>query len=276
MANHTTALAINIGPTFRDFSRFAKLAEGLNEQYAEIKRAVRRMNTDSSDAPTSEAELSLDDEDRERIAEAQELWNTFNGEHLYDSDGNLLNEEIAVRLASTVGAVKVTGATPEAFNERLIDHVSDVYRLSWPALESACREMETEFKFLSIAEAIATVKKHDEIWDSWKHSIFNLECASEDSLKVFQQYQLKKAYEKSRREESSAQSLLFRVSNRIENAEKQILILKDEIQDRQMKIEDLEQNIEVDRGVLTNARQELDAATSKKYDLMMQIDGSKP
>ena len=136
------------------------------------------MTTDSSDAPTSEVELSLDDEDRERIAEAQELWNTFNGEHLYDSDGNLLNEEIAVRLASTVGAVKVTGATPEAFNERLIDHVSDVYRLSWPALESACREMETEFKFLSIAEAIATVKKHDEIWDSWKHSIFNLECAS--------------------------------------------------------------------------------------------------
>ena len=59
---------------------------------------------------------------------------------------------------------------------------------------------------------------------------------------MFQQYQLKKAYEKSRREESSAQSLLFRVSNGIEDAEKQIQVLKDEIQDRQMKIDDLEQN----------------------------------
>lgn len=269
VANHPSELAINTGPKWKDFSKFAKLAENLLEQYQEMQQAIADMEYDSR--PVGKLEFWLDDDDKEQIADAQALWQTFNGEHLYDADGELLGEEIAARLASTIGSVKVTGSTPEAFNERIVDHVGDITGLTWPALESACRKMEKEHTFLSIAEAITIIERQDELWDKRKHAIFNLEPLAEEGTKRWHEHQQKLEFQKAKNAEWSARSCLDRLSAKVASAENQVLIWRSQIGDLQSKIGEIEEGLEVDRKEQENARRELDEASSKKYEIMTQM-----
>jgi hypothetical protein len=275
VANQTTALALNTGPTFKDFSKFVRLADAIVERRKELERACTAMRIGSREAPKSKAELRLDSDEEEMIAEAKSFWETFDGEHLYDDDGVLLVEEIMLRIASTVGAVKVTGSTPEAFNERLVDHVSDISCLTWSALESACRELETKFKFLSISEAVEVVKKHVDLWGERERAINYLKRQSENAIAIFEECELQKTLQKAEHEVWRARNFLDQVVHRTELAEKRIKSLESEINDRQMNIDDLKMNIEADKVVSANAKSELDAATSKKYQIMMQIDEAK-
>ena len=275
VANQTTALALSTGPTFKEFSKFVRLADAIVERRKELERACTAMRIGSREAPSSKVELALDSDEEEMIAEAKSFWQTFNGEHLYDADGDLLVEEIMLRIASTVGSVKVTGPTPEAFNERLVDHVSDIEGLTWPALESACRELETEFKFLSIAEAVEVVKRHVDLWCERESAIDYLKRQSENAIGVFEECELNKVLEKATQEERQARDFLFSVSHRMEQAEKRIKVLQDEINNRQMHIDDCMMNLETDKVVSVNAKADLDAATAKKHKLMMQMDGNK-
>ena len=275
VANQTTALALNTGPTFKDFSRFVRLADAIVERRKELERACVAMRIGSREAPKSKIELELDSDEEQMIAEAKSFWETFDGEHLYDADGDLLAEEIMLRIASTVGAVKVTGSTPEAFNERLVDHVSDIPCLTWSALKSACRELETEFKFLSIAEAVEVVKRHVDLWCERERAINYLKSQSEDAIRIFEECELNKILEKAKQEERQARDFLFSVSHRMELAEKRIKVLQDEINNRQMHIDDCMINLEADKVVIANAKADLDAAASKKYAIMTQMDDSK-
>ena len=275
VANQTTALATNTGPTFKDFSKFIRLADAIVDRREELERACNAMLIGSREAPSSKVEVEFLADEEEMIAEAKSFWQTFNGEDLYDADGDLLAEEIMLRIASTVGSVKVTGSTPEAFNERLVDHVSDIDGLTWPALESACRELETEFKFLSIAEAVPVVKRHVDLWGERERAINYLEKLSERAVRIFDECELKKVLQRAENEEWKARSFLNNVSHRMDLAEKQIQVWTGEIARLQYNIDDSQINLDADKGVLARARSELDAAVSKKHKIMQQIDEAK-
>ena len=275
VANQTTALATNTGPTFKDFSKFIRLADAIVDRREELERACNAMLIGSREAPSSKVALELDSDEEEMIAEAKSFWQTFNGEHLYDTDGDLLAEEIMLRIASTVGSVKVTGSTPEAFNERLVDHVSDIDDLTWPALKSACRELETEFKFLSIAEAVTVVKKHVDLWGERESAIIYLKTLSEKAVRIFDKCELKKTLSEAEREEYKARAFLDHVVNRMDRAEKQIKDWEGAIARLQYNIDDSQMNLDADKGVSARAKSEWDAATSKKYKIMQQIDEAK-
>ena len=238
LANQTTALATNNGPTFKDFSKFIRLSDAIVDRREELERACNAMLIGSREAPSSKVELHFLADEEEMIAEAKGFWQTFNGEHLYDANGDLLAEEIMLRIASTVGSVKVTGSTPEAFNERLVDHVSDIEGLTWPALESACRELEAEFKFLSISEAVSVVKRHVDLWDTRKTAMLYLKSLSGRAVRIFDECELKKVLQRAENEEWKARSFLDNVSRRMDLAEKQIKDWELEIGRYKWNIED--------------------------------------
>jgi hypothetical protein len=175
---------------FKSFSKFVRLADELVDSNERIWKARERIRTKSDPFPTEQT-FTLSDYIQSILAECRALWEEFNPERYYegeDEDYGLREDLIAARLAYTLGSVKVTGGTPEAFSEMVLNHVADMEGLTWPALEGACRQVESECKFLSIAEIKEAINEHIELWDKRSNSIRNLDEYAKWGLEDLEQW----------------------------------------------------------------------------------------
>jgi hypothetical protein len=115
-------------------------------------------------------DVLLTDEGKAKIAWVRQMLSDIDRDDYYEQDDAgdrvLKKKIIKERLALTIGAVHVGGPkTPEAFAEILLAHVYDA-EVSYPVLESACRDIEQNKKFLQVtSEVLDVIREHRLKWD---------------------------------------------------------------------------------------------------------------
>jgi hypothetical protein len=117
---------------------------------------------------------------KERVQRCEELIQLLDPESNYDDPDyeRLLNPEIVrERLAWLVGSKHIGSATtPEAYLTSLLNYVADEPNLDYLTLEGACRELETETKWLpDISEVLKAIRKHYELWNTRLNAIWYIE-----------------------------------------------------------------------------------------------------
>ena len=261
---------------FKSFSKFVRMADKLVEKYENICKAQARIKTGADPIPT-ERDFTLGEYTTEILAECRALWEEFNPEHYYDGedeDWALREDLIGARLAYTLGSVKVTGGTPEAFSEMVLNHVADIEDLTWPALEGACRQVEAECKFLSISEIKEAINEHIELWDKRRDVIESLDTYAEWGLGKLKESRNKKLVEAAERAERGTR-LTYEMAN------KEFYKARFQLCSMQARAAEMAEVIEMGMDRLTELEadvaqkfQAAEAATSAKYKLFMELDSA--
>ena len=145
--------------------------------------------------------------------------------------------EISARLARTVGSVRVTAGEAQTFNETLTVHVADIDGLEWPALDSACRELEAEAKFLSVAEVLEVIKNHIPIWKRRKSAVWYLDSRQTLALYELEELEHAEKVKAVERAERAAGVAYETANNTLEKAIRQLCGMQEEAAHRARQIE---------------------------------------
>ena len=167
---------------WRAFRRLAELGDELVERCDTINDLARQIRKREPGQPLPDCGATLNDYDRQRIAEFEKLLELLNPEDNYEEEDEddrvyLKRKVIKQRLALLVGSKHIgQPTTPEAYTGMLLEHVAGLDPFSYLALESACRELETEKKFLpDISEVVEAIQRHDKLWDRRKYAFWTIE-----------------------------------------------------------------------------------------------------
>lgn len=120
---------------------------------------------------------------RERVGVAETLLNQCEPDSWYDENGCVEKSEVAKMLAVLMGSFP-TSSLPDAkvFTAMLLEDVMAVSPF-FPALEGACRELRTTKTFMpAIAETVAAVKKHDDMWSDRYEALDHIEGSYDDLI----------------------------------------------------------------------------------------------
>jgi hypothetical protein len=171
---------------WRKFRRLSELGDELIERCNTINDLARQIRKREPGQPLPDCG-GLNDYDRQRIAEFGQLLELLNPEDNYEEEDEddcvyLKRKVIRNRLALLIGSKHIgQPTTPEAYTTMLLEHVAGLDPFSYLALESACRGLETENKFLpDISEVVAAIQQHDELWYCRKHAFWIIERAAAD------------------------------------------------------------------------------------------------
>jgi chromosome segregation ATPase len=119
---------------------------------------------------------------------------------------------ISKRLALLVGSKHIgQPTTPEAYIGMLLEHVAGMEPFSYLALESACRELETEKKFLpDISEVVEAIRRHDDMWERRKGAFWSIKRAAADLANLIATEQPRVEVEQAEAREDHARRALNR------------------------------------------------------------------
>jgi hypothetical protein len=132
-------------------------------------------------------DVTLDEYSSELVARCREAMEVLDPEDNYDDDGCLKKSIVAKRLSLLIGAFPMGApATPEVYTKMLVEHIANDSEVTYLALESACREITTQQKFLpTISEVLEVLATHNSTWSSRHFAIHNIKrraCELADSI----------------------------------------------------------------------------------------------
>jgi hypothetical protein len=178
---------------FKLFTTLNEEADDVLTQHAELvqtERTLQRCITALEDARTHQrpvdpailtdfaniGDVTLSEYSREQVACCREAMALLDPDDNYDDDGCLKKSIVAKRLSLLIGAFPMgTPATPEVYTKMLVEHIANDNEVTYLALESACREITTQQKFLpTISEVLEVLETHNCTWSSRKRAIHNL------------------------------------------------------------------------------------------------------
>jgi len=178
---------------FKLFTTLNEEAEDVRTQHAELaetERTLQRCITALEAAREQKrlvdpailtdffniGDVTLSEYSREQVARCREAMALLLPDDNYDGDGCLKKSIVAKRLSLLIGAFPMGApATPEVYTKMLVEHIANDDELFYLALESACREITTQQKFLpTISEVLEVLETHNCTWSSRKYAIHNL------------------------------------------------------------------------------------------------------
>jgi hypothetical protein len=182
---------------WRKFRDFAAIGDELIERGDELNKLYWHIRKLKPNEPFPELYgAKLSDYDKWQIAEFDKLLDLLNPEDNYEDEDEddcvyLKRKVISKRLALLIGSKHIgQPTTPEAYTTMLLHHVVGLDPFSYLALESACRELEAEKKFLpDISEVVEAIQRHDKLWDRRKQAFRSIERAAADLARLIDKEQ---------------------------------------------------------------------------------------
>jgi hypothetical protein len=169
---------------FRDFIEFEIAADELDEYFRDLRLYLKADKDDPRMAADIEEEAGYCAELRARV---QAGFERFDRRHLYDEDDESLSHAyVAQRIGVLVGSFpNANPGSPDVFMKMLVEHVAAIGSLTDVALESACREIVEESKFLPvISEVVKTIKRHAQEWWGRRKAMQMVESTRLELIKV--------------------------------------------------------------------------------------------
>ena len=259
---------------FKSFTRFVKLCDAMVDQLKRIEMLTCEICPGRGSFVPSREEFRLSDEAERTMADAQAMWRHFNPKDAYNENGELKASRISGRLARTVGSVRVTAGEAQTFNETLTVHVAGIEGLEWPALDSACRELEAEAKFLSVAEVLEAIKSHMNLWKRRYSAVWHIDSRIGIALAELEELEHDEKVKAVERAMRAAGVAYETANNAVEKALHQVCQMQEEAARKAFQIQ-----IGLDR--IVDLRQEAaekwqayDASIKAKHQLFMELDAA--
>jgi hypothetical protein len=188
---------------FKLFRTLTEMADELVERYEKLQDERRLLREWlSKGVKVQESWLGLggfNDSDKHTLKRCEDLLALLDPEDEYyeddiDDEGmhvgsRLKRDVIRNRLALLVGSKHIgSPTTPEVYTRQLLNYVADE-DITYLELESACRELEGERKWLpDISEVLALVREHQERWSTRREAIRSIKTVARwlaDEVKQF-------------------------------------------------------------------------------------------
>ena len=259
---------------FKSFTRFVKLCDAMVDQLKRIEMLTCEICPGRGSFVPSRDDFQLSDEAKKTMAEARAMWRHFNPEDAYNENGELRASRISGRLARTVGSVRVTAGEAQTFNETLTVHVADIEGLEWPALDSACRELEAEAKFLSVAEVLEAIKEHMKVWKRRYSAVWHIDSRIEIALAELEELEHDEKVKAVERAVRAAGVAYETANNAVEKALHQLCSMQEEAAHRARQIEIGFDRLDGLKREAAEKWQAYDASIKAKHQLFVELDAA--
>jgi hypothetical protein len=197
---------------FRKIKQLAALADEILEEYDERNKMERdlRKRPPGDPLPSIDSINNMNDYWQHQIAEARELIKLLDNDDQYEEtedDGRHVKSSIvAKRLGLLIGAKHIgQPTTPQAYTMMLLQHVNDSNHMCYLSLETACRELEAEVKFLpDISEVLKKIDEHFWLWRKRESAIYGFESETNLLIAAIEKLKPKAALEIAEKAEQQA------------------------------------------------------------------------
>jgi hypothetical protein len=192
---------------FRKIKQLAALADEIKERCDEIYKMNRdlRHRTPGDPLPSVANIQRMRNYWTQQVAEARELLKLLDNDDQYDheteDDGTHVKSSIvAKRLGLLIGSKHIgQPTTPEAYTMMLLQHVNDLDGMCYLSLETACRELEAEHKFLpDISEVLKKIDEHYGRWMGRRSAIYGLKRETNELIELIEKLAPQVALEKAK------------------------------------------------------------------------------
>jgi hypothetical protein len=189
---------------FKLFRTLTDKADELVERYKELQDMRRHIGITVQENGFG----GFNDADKHTLKRFQELLALLDPEDEYYEDDiddrgihqglRLKRNVIKNRLAILVGSKHIgSPTTPEVYVQQLLNYVADEDGLTYLALESACRELEGQRKWLpDISEVLALVREHQERWSERLSAIRSIKTVTRFLADEVREFPAKKELER--------------------------------------------------------------------------------
>jgi hypothetical protein len=154
--------------------------DALAEQEQELLRHAKMI--ERHEMPDIMTDPALDADEIETLEKCRRAIVLLDPDDNYDDEGNFKKSIIAKRLTAMIGAYPSGApATPEVYIKMLLEHVAAIDELNYLMLESACREIERNQKFLpAVSEVLKIITEQQEVWEKRQAAIGAIERRARD------------------------------------------------------------------------------------------------
>jgi hypothetical protein len=202
---------------FRKIKQLAALADEIKDEYDHLNKIKRNLGrrTPGEPLPNIAGIKQMHNYWQQQIDEASELLKLLDNEDQYDDETEdegrrVKSSVVAKRLGLLIGSKHIgQPTTPEAYTMMLLQHVNDHDEMCYLSLESACRELEAEHKFLpDISEVLTKIDEHFELWWKRRRAIYDLKSEINELIELIETLKPKVALEIAQKEERDARHSL--------------------------------------------------------------------
>lgn len=216
---------------FADWKTFRLLmeqADQIAEHYDTMAKIWDELDdyepSDRGEAPSADY-LKLNSHMKEKLARCYAWLDKIDTDDLYDLDEHgdrvLKKSFISTRLGMMLSTLVGEPSNPKAALTMMLQHICDA-ELSYPALESGCREIEAgpkPFAHRNPGELLKVFTAHEEQWRRRREAITGIEELTEGVLEKVPQAQARFALAQAKHKADSAAWGLSNATSRLERAE---------------------------------------------------------